>query len=617
MINLLQNELTLDQLIEYFAGSSLVPLLPPLGDRAWGRVARNPIARPWLDEIRTRALAEIDQPMPMLTDELYGEFHRTGNRLNFERPYFKRRGLLARAAIAVLTESDPAVAERLMQSMLGRLRSVFDEQSWALPSHVNSPSGKDRSSIDLFSAETANLFGELLNLFSAKIDQPLQAEIKHRLGEMFDGYLNKDFGWINSSNNWNAVCHQGVLGAALAVVDDPQLLGKLFFKARNPLRVFLSGFSADGGSSEGPGYWGYGFGWFAELNHQLETRTRGRLSLVEDDPHVRAIATFGPRMTLTNGLAVNFSDNAPATSPRPALLTYLAERFDDAFIRSHAAVAWQHAAAMPIPLDIERGDLFFLTRQLLYCPTELSDVGSLPDVDVLLPDLGVTIIRFRDVRKRLWEFACKAGHNGEHHNHNDLGSYLLNIDGHRILVEIGAPEYVKSFFREERYTFLAARSLGHPVPLINQQEQAAGEQFSAKVTKWEATAEKVDIEIDLTAAYPAAANCRQCIRRFHIDKPVGRLTVTDSIKMERTSPVETAVIAEGSVDIRDGVGRIGKDGLTLLVKPTSGTRLAEAQEHPYSDHDGNPAAIQRLVLVPVNTNNEVSIGCTIELENQT
>lgn len=49
-----------------------------------------------------------------------------------------------------------------------------------------------------------------------------------------------------------------------------------------------------GGCSEGPGYWGYGFGLFAVLNKQLETRTEGELSLFEGNPHIREIALYGP-----------------------------------------------------------------------------------------------------------------------------------------------------------------------------------------------------------------------------------------------------------------------------------------------------------------------------------
>lgn len=58
----------------------------------------------------------------------------------------------------------------------------------------------------------------------------------------------------------------------------------------------------------------------------------------------------------------------------------------------------------------------------------------------------------------------RPGHNADHHNHNDCGSFLLNLDGAPALLEIGAPEYVHDFFNDKRYTFLAARPLGHSVP---------------------------------------------------------------------------------------------------------------------------------------------------------
>src|SRR5438128_2726457 len=83
----------------------------------------------------------------------------------------------------------------------------------------------------------------------------------------------------------NAVCHQGVPGAALAVEDDLDLLAALLASAEECLRIFLGGFGADGSTSEGPSYWSYGFGRFAELNRQLETATNGAFSFFGNSEH--------------------------------------------------------------------------------------------------------------------------------------------------------------------------------------------------------------------------------------------------------------------------------------------------------------------------------------------
>jgi hypothetical protein len=294
------------------------------------------------------------------------------------------------------------------------------------------------------------------------------------------------------------------------------------------------------------------------------------------------------------------------------LLAYLADRFSDSVIRDHAALAWQRSAG-PLDLDSQRADLFFLSRHLLRCPQDFGPPAHLPDTDTFLPNLGIVVTRFRDAQNRLWEFSAKGGHNGEHHNHNDLGGYVLNIDGRRMLTEIGQPEYVRDFFGPKRYTFLAARSLGHPVPLIREQEQSSGIEFHASVVRREISALDALIEIDLTGAYPAQAGCTRCLRQFRLDKSAGRLTITDTFGLTTAGAIETAMITESRAICRDGVVTITNDGVSLRIAPGRESEVREIQEHPYANHQGQPAAIKRIVLIPKLKGTESTISCTIDL----
>ncbi len=615
MLNIIREQPTAESLAKIFAESPSIHLLPPENDPAWRAAASNPVAAHFIKPIREQALAEIDSPMPVLTDELYADYFKTGIRTNFELLWFERRRRVARAAIATLTEPEPTAREKFRQSLIAKLTTVLDEVSWTFPAHApTEPTGKNPMMIDLFAAETCNLFAEMLDVFGDSLTA-LRPRIVARLKtQFFDNYLTGEFWWPKSPNNWNAVCHQGVLGAALAVSDDPALLGRLFSRAAQMLPTFLAGFGADGGSSEGPGYWGYGFGWYMELNRQLEARTKGKLSIVEGDPHVRAIAQFGPRMTLTNGNAVNFADGSHAAVPRPGLLQYLGERFDSAFIRSHAALGWQRATGKPFSVNGQRDDFLNFSRLLLRCPTTLGPPQKLPDGDLFMPDLAVAVSRFHDRAGNVWEFAAKAGHNEEHHNHNDLGSYLLNIDGKRMLIEIGAPEYVRDFFKKEtRYTFIAARSLGHPVPLINRQEQPMGAEYKATSLQKDFDDKHVALTIDLTAGYAAEAGCRKCVREFEIDKPAGRLRVTDTFELAKADALETAIITDSPITLRDGFATITRDGVTLRITPDENTMIREVQKHPYRTHAPADGTVDRIVLVPKKLSTNAVIGYSIDL----
>jgi hypothetical protein len=591
-------------------------LLPELGNPVWRQVADRPLVQKWLNTIQQLAAKEIGKPMPELTQELYQEFYINGSRLPFETAYFERRRCLARAAISALLDETPE-RDRWLGSLRDKTESVFNEFSWALPAHVNSPSGRDPLHIDLFAAETANLMAELLTLFPTVFSPALVTAIKTRIRRDFsENYANRheDFFWTKASNNWNAVCHQGVLGAALALEEDTALLARILFLARKYLPLFLRGFGSDGACSEGPGYWQYGFGWFCVLNEQLETRTHGQLSLIEGDPHVREIALFGPRVTLTNFHFVNFSDSPRIGALSPSLLTYLGKRFGDENLLAHARKSYQRLDQTGLNLQGQRTDLLYFVRLLLNTPDDTTVDHPLEPQDFYFKDLAVIVSSGRDSNNHLWEFAAKGGNNAEQHNHNDCGSYILNIDGSPVAIEIGAPEYTKDFFRENRYQYLAARTLGHSLPIVNGREQAAGPQYAAKVISYELAPTHVEFSIDLAECYPSDAHCSELIRSFYFDKAQGRLRIKEFFDLSVHQSFETSVLTEETVDMSGPCAVIHAKAGDVLVRPFDETLIIGVETHEYRDHGGNPRKIYRIILRPAKLTEQRFVGYELELK---
>lgn len=580
------------------------PLLPPYSSEEWVRVRQNPLIAKLMSPVRERALQELSS-MPELTDELYAEFRQTGRRIGFESVYFERRRHLGRAVLSILTgPPDDPERDKLIASAIAKFTSIVDDVSWALPAHVNwhnnDLSGKDPFEIDLLCAETANQMGEILDLLGDLVPVALQKRLRARLqSQIFENYLNNPerHHWTRATHNWNAVCHYGVLGAALSQLHDPAQLAQMLWRARTSLPLFLSGFTKDGGCSEGVGYWNYGFGWFAYSNEQLETRTGGALSFFEGDEHIRKIARFAPAMALAGGVMVNFSDNLVDGKLNPAILAYLGERLHEPACQREADNCYRRYIEAGINLDAERSDAQ-LARLFLRCPEEVPGADSSLAVDTYLPDLAVLVAHGRDTRGHAWDFAAKAGHNDEHHNHNDCGSFILSIDGVCLLSEIGAPEYVKDFFGPKRYEFLAARSKGHSLPVINGIEQAPGREFDSLVLLHELSPEKAEFVIDGTAAYPPEAACRQWVRNFAFDKSAGRLRVRDSFDLSRVESLETALVSFYPVILSDGHARICEQGLELAIRALPGTKIERVETLPYQTRFRGESNIYRIVLVP-------------------
>ena len=47
--------------------------------------------------------------------------------------------------------------------------------------------------------------------------------------------------------------------------------------------------------------------------------------------------------------------------------------------------------------------------------------------------------------------AVKGGHNGESHNHNDLGNFVVYSDGKPLFIDAGVGAYTKRYFGPGRY----------------------------------------------------------------------------------------------------------------------------------------------------------------------
>jgi hypothetical protein len=107
-------------------------------------------------------------------------------------------------------------------------------------------------------------------------------------------------------NNWTAVCNAGVVGTALYLEKDASRLAEMVARAARSMDDYLETFDQDGGSTEGPGYWSYGFGYYTILAQLVEQRTQGQIAFM--DELVRAKRLQFPLRTMLSPGCVNFSD---------------------------------------------------------------------------------------------------------------------------------------------------------------------------------------------------------------------------------------------------------------------------------------------------------------------
>lgn len=197
--------------------------------------------------------------------------------------------------------------------------------------------------------------------------------------------------------------------------------------------------------------------------------TGGRVSFF-DDAHIHAIGAFPLRAHIAGPYYLNFAD----CDARPILDGERVYRYGE-YTKDEGlrALGAQIAHEDPRVLPVDTPETYRVLCKLFRPVGEAKPPEA--EADVCLPDLQVWAGR----RGGLFG-AMKGGHNAENHNHNDVGAFLLYVDGEPAVVDVGNMVYTAKTFGPERYTLFNTRSRNHNLPLIGEYEQAAGRTHCAR-----------------------------------------------------------------------------------------------------------------------------------------
>ncbi len=91
--------------------------------------------------------------------------------------------------------------------------------------------------------------------------------------------------------------------------------------------------------------------------------------------------------------------------------------------------------------------------------------------------------------------------NDESHNHNDIGSFILNVGGETLLTDPGAGLYSKDYFSNKRYENIFANSFGHSVPVIANKLQGTGKHFSGEILLFDTSKDSKKVRVEFSQAY--------------------------------------------------------------------------------------------------------------------
>jgi hypothetical protein len=444
----------------------------------------------------------LAQDSPKITFQMYKMFEKSGDRLTFENAYFARRKQVFSAVLVYTLTKDikylPYIEEKLWE--------WCDLYSWELPAHFKMPRNKtewDREpdeTVALFAAELAFFFAEIISVIGDDLDELLVYRMKKEIfRRVINPYKSTQYWWETAKMNWSSVCAGSVGAAAIYIIEDTDELSLIIERVLKSMDVFMEAFDKDGLITEGLSYWSYGFSFYVYFAELLKERTAGKINLLDSNSKIIKIAELPQVLQFPSGNFVNFSDSGSGKwtgdsglfSRLEKTLGVYGYNYENSLniYNDHTArwammarrLLWSSFTDSPESKSIKAGIFYFGESQWLV-DRSVTDKGSFA------------------------AFAAKGGNNDEPHNHNDLGHFILHCNGDDIFTDIGSPEYVKEYFRDEtRYDFLAASSLGHSVPVINGKPQSFGKAHYAEVVKSEVAGAINIFQLDLRKAY----NCEQ------------------------------------------------------------------------------------------------------------
>ncbi|WP_084557822.1 heparinase II/III domain-containing protein [Hamadaea tsunoensis] len=547
--------------------------VPPASDRAaWAA-----IDQATLRAIEVRALADLGEPWPTPAPHAYARYFRDGDRNTYEQALFARQRRVSRAAIMAAVSPGP----QWMDEVVDGTTLLCELSSWCWPAHDDAlrvhgsvvPVVTDPF-LDLGAGEIAGQLAWLDHLLGAELDAyapGLRARIRHEVDRrvLTPFEVRRDWHWLGLDgdvHNWNPWIHGNVLVAALQLVDDPARLASLVDLVLEGLDRYVASLPEDGAIDEGYAYWWNGAGRALEALDLVHHATGGAF----DHSGVTALrntVAFPHRMQLGGDWYVNHADGtARVSDPLPwHALHAAARRFGDDGALAHAA-----AHRVPGgPVATEDQGLGRLLRAL----TDRAWVGARPSAsplprDVWLPSTQVLVARTEAGTSTGLTLAAKGGHNAEHHNHNDVGGFVVALGGVPVLVDAGRPTYTRQTFGPDRYAIWTMQSSWHNVPEIRSTAQEPGHAYAARAVTATIGDLGSELTLDLAGAYPRT-DVRRWLRTARLDRATGEVSVTDEWELtpdDDAPPTQIRLLAAGDVRAyEDRIEITGLDGSGVVV----------------------------------------------------
>ncbi|WP_300726396.1 heparinase II/III family protein [uncultured Rikenella sp.] len=525
------------------------------------------------EEVKRQAVAQaearLDYVWRSVTVTSYLDFARKGIRRPNDLHIAERYSTLADLMFGELVEGKG----RFLDQIADGVWSLCEQSTWVATAHIywqlsgTAVPDIDRRTIDLSGGMTANtlawayyFFKEDLGKLSPTIPQRLRAELnRHTL----DVYLNRDdMFWLGfregaQVNNWNPWCNFNVLTTALLVEENPERRAAIVKKTMRSVDQFINFFKPDGGCEEGPSYWTHAAGMMNNYLEVLKGYSQGKIDLFGEQ-RVKNIGLYIANAHIDSLYFVNFADAEAKASPGASTVFRYGRNIGDSTMMRFGSYLGTLTGFVENPLSgtmDQRLKTAFIYKDMCAARPVAPLYRS-----VWMDGIEVAVARTESGSAKGLTLAAKGGYNAESHNHNDVGSFILYVDGQPVMVDAGVGTYTAATFDHRRYTIWMMQSEFHNLPVINGFGQKDGGRYRSRNVKHTDNGRVMNFSLDMAGAYPAEAACRSWVRDYRFDRRRNTVTLTDTYDLsEVEGPVAlnfltcgTVASGRGGVEIQSG-----------------------------------------------------------------
>jgi hypothetical protein len=473
--------------------------------------------------------------------------------LNISREYLKR---IVTLSLAYRIFEDDKYSDKAIEDMM----HVCTYPNWN-PQHF----------LDVAEMTAALAIGYDWNFYH--LDREEKETIRNKIVEYglnpgLDVYQNPDgkpHVWYEMKNNWNQVCAGGLIMGALAVGEDfPDLNSKIIYHALKNLIPTLRLYEPDGVWYEGPAYWGYANSYLAMMLSSLELALEHDFD-VSTRPGVDKTAEFYVNSISPTGELFNFADAGSSSRSLNPALFWFGKKYNSSNVSAYyKRILESNTNQGSSDYGTDRGRLFYLSLPW-YDDSETEELEK-PKAQYYKGLVDLLFLQSTEGGENALYLAAKGGKGTLNHQQLDAGTFVVDANGERWGIDLGAENYfLPEFFENEvggtRWTYYRNTNKSHSTLVIGNDIQFP--EGESKIIKFKGDESQPLGILDLSETYVEAEKVTRGFKLLNDDQILIRDEITFG---EKLNTVRWGMMTDADVVLSGNEVVLSKNGKKFYLK---------------------------------------------------